>query len=199
METKSYEGIFERPQQDTSRIPSFLAGPTVLQVVEGSTETSEVESVVVSAEGDEDSPWTNLALSYPSDANTGSGFDMDNGPDSTPKWVEERVARSEQRMEVTEERVGRMTDRVEGKIDSLSNKIETKISSLDDKVSGTRTWVIGVGTTILVVMVSLFIYALNQTSRVEDRVFENTQRIEEVAPESGQAGSTPTEGQENGQ
>lgn len=102
---------------------------------------------------------------------------MSDSPENTEKWVEERVARSEAD-------VRRMTESVESKIDILSTEINTKVGAVSDKVDATRNWVIGVGTALLIVLVSLFIYSLNRTDRVEDRVFENSQRIEQVAPES---------------
>ena len=96
-----------------------------------------------------------------------------------------RVARGEAEMEAQKTEVKRMTESVEKKIDNLSNQVDTKINHLDDKIGATRNWVIAFGTTLLLAIISLFVYALNETNRVEDRVWENTKRIEQVAPQSG--------------
>jgi len=100
-------------------------------------------------------------------------------------------------LEANEARIEQMTDRVEQKLDNFSSQVDTKISAVDDKIGATRNWVIGIGTAILIVMVSLFVYALNQTDRLEDRVFENTQRIEQVAPQT--EGSTSQSDKDSGQ
>jgi len=100
-------------------------------------------------------------------------------------------------LEANEARIEQMTDRVEQKLDNFSSQVDTKISAVNDKIGATRNWVIGIGTAILIVMVSLFVYALNQTDRLEDRVFENTQRIEQVAPQT--EGNTSQSDKDSGQ
>lgn len=109
---------------------------------------------------------------------------MEDAPDNTPKWIEERVGRAEEKMEKEQLSVARMTDRIEGKVDRLSSRFDDLEGHLSQRIRANRNLIIGVGTTILLAIISLFIYALSKTNRVEDRVWENTQRIEQVAPES---------------
>ena len=103
---------------------------------------------------------------------------MSDTPHETEKWVEERVARSEQRMETMEARVERMTD-----------DVKNEVSRLADQQEITRNVSIGIGTAIFLAIISLFIYALNQTNDVQEQVLENTKRIEQVGPSSGGTGS----------
>ncbi|WP_158705157.1 hypothetical protein [Salinibacter altiplanensis] len=98
--------------------------------------------------------------------------EMSDAPDNTEKWVEERVARAEAKMEKEKTEVEKMTSKVVSKVDTLS-----------DKQSTNRAVFIALGTTILLAIVSLFGYALNLADEAEDRSLKNEQRIEQGVPE----------------
>ena len=88
---------------------------------------------------------------------------------------------------------------VEGMAQSVKSqigRISDKQDDLSDDIDANRRTIWAVGGILAVIIVGLFGYALQRTDTIGDRVFENAQRIEQVAPESqAQSGADQGESQ----
>lgn len=120
----------------------------------------------------------------PSSAESPENPNSEQVNDMTRDELQAHLEANEAKVEQMTDKVGSKVDRLGDQIDAKFDNVKTSFEALEDKQTITRNIVIGVGTAVLLAVISLFIYALNQTNRVEDRVFENTQRIEQVTPET---------------
>jgi len=81
--------------------------------------------------------------------------------------------------------VKRMTEEVGSKIDHLDDQIETRIGDLrthlGSRIKSNRNWIIA----FALIMVSLIGYGYSQIQTINDRLFQNAKRIEQVNQQSG--------------